>query len=481
MAAAAPLPAGLPLCVDCDGTLIRTDLLHESVLLLLKRSWWAIFLIPLWLFHGKAYFKHQIASRVTVDPSSLPYNDDVIALTRQARQEGRLTVLATASTQAQAQAISGHLGIFDQVEATNEVLNLAGANKAMRLEQLFGRFGFIYAGNSRADLAVWAVSGGAVVVSGSEALHLDAADCAPILYCVSPPKPTLKTWLRAVRAHQWLKNVLVFVPVLAAHQANNLEAVYATFLAFVAFSLCASAVYVINDLLDLPSDRQHERKRERPFASGMLSVAQGVTLIPFLLAGAVFTCLALPLPFALSLLGYFFVTCLYSFWLKNQVIVDVMLLASLYTSRIIAGAAATGIEPSFWLLAFSMFLFLSLATVKRYSEMLVVLRRTEDKAAGRGYLVSDMPVLISLGTASGYIAILVLALYVNSGDVGALYSNRWALWMTLPPMLYWISRVWMKTHRGEMNDDPVVFAVTDKQSWGLALVVGVALWCATAT
>jgi 4-hydroxybenzoate polyprenyltransferase len=470
---------GLPLCVDCDGTLIHTDLLHESVLLLLKKSWFSAFLLPVWLLKGKAHLKSRIAERVGLDASTLPYNEEVLALTRQARADGRCTVLATASTRGLAEAVAAHVGLFDRVLATDDGVNLAGANKAAQLEQLFGRSGFVYAGNSNADLPVWAASGGAVVVSGSRSLAQAAAKLTPILQTITPIKPTLKTYARAIRVHQWLKNLLVFIPLLAAHQTSNLPAVGAAFMAFLAFGLCASAVYVINDLLDLPSDRVHPRKRTRPFASGAVPIARGMLMVPFLLAGAALMCLQLPPAFAGALLAYFVTTCLYSFWLKNQVIVDVLLLASLYTSRIIAGAAATAIVPSFWLLAFSMFMFLSLAIVKRYSEMLAVQQQNKHKAAGRGYLVSDLPVLMSLGSASGYSAILILALYVNSPDVTGLYSNRWALWMILPPLLYWISRAWMKAHRGELHDDPVVFAATDKQSWVIAACVGAALWVAS--
>ena len=471
--------AEVPFCVDCDGTLIHTDLLHESILLLVKKSWLSVFLLPVWLLKGKAHLKHRIAERVALDASTLPYNQEVLALTRQARAEGRRTVLATASTRRQAETVAAHLGLFDQIVATDEGVNLAGANKAARLEQLFGRHGFVYAGNSRADLVVWASSCGAIVVSPSDALRREAAKLAPVLHTIAPVKATLKTYARAIRVHQWLKNLLVFIPLMAAHQASNLQAVSAACMAFLAFGLCASAVYVINDLLDLPSDRVHPRKRTRPFASGAVPIARGVLMVPCLLAAAALVCLGLPLAFAGALLAYFVTTCLYSFWLKNQVIVDVLLLASLYTSRIIAGAAATAIVPSFWLLAFSMFMFLSLAIVKRYSEMVAVQLQNMDKAAGRGYFVTDLPVLMSLGSAAGYCAILILALYVNSPDVTVMYSNRWALWMILPPLLYWISRTWMKAHRGELHDDPVVFAATDKQSWAIAACVGVALWIAS--
>ncbi len=468
----------LPLCIDCDGTLIRTDLLHESVFLLLKSSWTTVFRLPFWLMRGKAYMKQQLSDRVELDATKLPYNDEVIALIKTARAEGRTTVLVTASPRRQAQQVADHVGLFDHVEATDGNLNLSGQHKAEHLEKLYGRAGFVYAGNSTTDLPVWAASAGAVVVSTSNALNQAAAKLVPVVQRIRPATASLKTYAKAIRVHQWLKNLLVFVPLMAAHKVSAGPETLAAILAFFAFGLCASAVYVINDLLDLPSDRVHARKRNRPFASGVVPISHGVALVPVLLLAAAALCTQLPLGFALTLLGYFALTCLYSFWLKNRVIVDVMLLTSLYTTRIIAGAAATAILPSFWLLAFSMFIFLSLAIVKRYSEMLVAVQNNKVQAAGRGYYVTDMPVLLTLGAAAGYNAILILALYVNSPDLGGLYPNVWALWMILPPMLYWISRVWMKAHRGELHDDPVVFAATDRQSWCVAVLLGLALWVA---
>jgi 4-hydroxybenzoate polyprenyltransferase len=245
----------------------------------------------------------------------------------------------------------------------------------------------------------------------------------------------------------------------------------AALLCFLSFGLCASAVYLLNDLLDLPSDRVHHRKRRRPFAAGTLPVAQGLLLIPLCLAGSIALAAWLPPAFALVLAGYFAVTCLYSFWLKNQVVVDVLLLALLYTSRILAGSAATQIQPTFWLLALSLFAFLSLALVKRYSELLVVLNQNKQSAAGRGYRTDDLPVLMSLGTSAAFMAVLVLALYIREMEGSDRYGNPQALWLLVPPFLYWMARVWMKTHRGEMHDDPVVFAASDRQSWAVVAVL----------
>ena len=470
--------AQLPLCIDCDGTLIQTDLLHESILLMVKSSLASLLRLPLWLLRGKAAFKNNIAKRASPDFSTLPYNREVLRLLECARGEGRTTVLVTAAPRQYAEGVARHLKLFDQVFSTRDNVNLAGKNKAACLVEAFGDGNFIYAGNSRADIPVWAFSGGAIVVSSSNRLKAAAAKVTSVLQIIEPHRSSLKIWIRAIRIHQWLKNLLVLVPVLAAHQITNAHTAGSALLAFFAFSFCSSAVYVINDLLDLTADRLHPRKRNRPFASGTLSVAKGLCIAPILLALAAVISTQLPLSFVGVLLAYFVSTCLYSFWLKEQVIVDVMLLASLYTSRILAGAAATSIVPSFWLLAFSMFVFLGLALIKRYSELMLLRTEGKQRILGRGYTAEDAPVLLSLGSAAGYAAVLILSLYINSADVDGLYPNRWALWMILPPFLYWMSRVWLKAHRGEMHEDPVMFAVTDKQSWLVVACMAGAMWTA---
>jgi len=289
----------------------------------------------------------------------------------------------------------------------------------------------------------------------------------------------MSIWLRAIRVHQWLKNLLLFLPVLAGHKFTDLYTIRGALLGFASFCLCASAVYLINDIVDLKSDRAHPRKRHRPFASGAIPVKQGIAVAPIFLVISILIAAYLSWLFLCVLMLYFLLTCSYSFWLKNQVIVDVMLLAGLYTMRVLAGSAATAILPSFWLLAFSVFVFLSLALVKRYSELMLMRDLQKEGAAGRGYFVQDSVVLLSLGSAAAYSAVLVLALYINSPDMVDLYSSRWPLWLLLPPFLYWMTRIWLKAHRGELHEDPLVFAVTDKQSWGVAMTSGVALIAAT--
>lgn len=456
--------ADVPLCVDCDGTLIRTDLLHESVLGLLKRSPGRAFMLPFWFLKGKADAKDRLSRIVELDPRLLPYNEALLEWLRAEKASGRVLILATASPDQQARAVAEYLQIFDAVEATRDGVNLKGSRKADRLVARFGEQGFDYAGNDAADVPVWKVARQGVVVSRKRRVLGAAAAATQVSRVFDTPRAGVFEHLKALRLHQWLKNVLIFLPLLAAQKLNDAALLLDGVLAFLAFSLCASSVYIVNDLLDLPSDRAHITKRVRPFASGQISILHGVLMVPVLLAGAAVLGARLNPLYQLSLLGYLLLTTTYSLWLKSQVIVDVLLLATLYTSRVIAGAAATFVRPSFWLLAFSMFMFLSLAIVKRYSEMLVVLKRSASRAVGRGYKIEDLPVLMALGTASGYCAVMVLALYINSSDVSAMYSNREVLWLVLPLVLYWISRVWMKTHRGEMNDDPVVFAARDWQS-----------------
>ena len=459
------------LCIDCDGTLLRTDLLHESVLLLIKQAPLSLLLLPFWLLRGKAYLKERIAERVQFDWSTLPYNDEVLKLIADGRAGGRQIVLATASPQAWASGIAEHLGVFDAVVATAGGVNLSGKHKAQRLSEIYGRKQFDYAGNGRTDLPVWADSRLAIVVSSNASLLAATGRVATVSQVIGVPRAGLLAFLKGLRIHQWMKNLLVLVPLLAAHKVSSLDGFTHAVLAFFAFSFCASAVYVLNDLLDLESDRQHIRKRARPFASGLIPVWQGVVLVPLLLAVSILLTLPLPAAFAAVLAVYFCITLAYSLRLKRQVIVDVMLLAALYTMRIVAGAAATGIVPSFWLLAFSMFIFLSLAIVKRYSELLITLQQQKAGAAGRGYLVSDLPVLASLGAASGMAAVLVLALYINDPETARLYPSKMWLWLVPPAILYWITRVWLKTCRGQIDDDPVVFAIKDWQS----LVIGVLL------
>lgn len=461
---------GIPVCIDLDGTLLKSDLLYESVLSLLARNPLYLALLFVWLLRGKAHLKRQIALRTEIDPATLPYDERVLASLRAAG--GRERVLCTASDGLFADVVATHLGLFSRVLSSDGQQNLSGERKARILVDEFGERGFDYAGNSRIDLEVWKHARRAWVVNASPALASAAAQVCTVDTHLAAHGGGLKTWLKAIRLHQWLKNLLVFLPLLAAHRFLEAGSVVDASLAFLAFGLCASGVYVLNDLLDLPSDRRHPRKRLRPFAAGTLPLLHGMVVAPLLtLSGFAVALLVNPI-FAAVLVVYYATTLAYSLRLKRVVMVDVVLLAGLYTIRIIGGAAAIAAGLSFWLLAFSMFLFLSLAMLKRYTELAAVLSGGKRQASGRGYSVEDLPLIQSFGAAAGYLAVLVFALYINSPESLALYAKPQVLWLICPMLLYWISRAWIKAHRGDMHDDPVVFAVTDTVSQIVIAICG---------
>lgn len=466
------------LCVDLDGTLIRSDLLLESFLALIKRNPLFLFRLPLWLLRGKAALKAEIASRVSLDPAYLPYHPTFLPWLRTQATRGRSLILCTASNHRLAEAVARHLGCFSEVIASDATHNLSGKNKAERLVARFGEKGFDYCGNAAVDLAVWRRARGAVVVEGGERLLAAAQQAAPVLARFNLPRQPVSTFFRALRPHQWAKNLLLFVPLLAAHQGRDLDVLLQSVLAFVAFGLCASSVYLLNDLLDLDADRQHPRKRYRPLASGDLPLLHGLLLMPCLLLGSGALAWLLPGAFVLVLACYYLLTVAYSFVLKRKVLLDILALAGLYTVRLVAGAFAVGVPLSFWLLLFAVFLFLSLALVKRYAELYDLRASGGLSTAGRGYHVEDLPVLQNLGTAAGYLSVLVLALYINSGDVLFLYRQPEWIWGLCGLMLFWISRVWILAHRGAMHDDPVIFAVTDRASLLVGFLAGLFVWLA---
>ncbi len=476
MDAQATLPR--PLAIDLDGTLLRTDSLVEAMLRLAARAPLALLaLLPVLVRQGRAAFKQRIAAAEALDPASLVYNDDVLALAARTRAAGRPVYLVTAANEAVAHAVAAHVDVFDGVFASDGTVNLKGAAKARFLSERFGAQGFDYVGDAAADVPVWREAAQAYVVAPDAALLRQARAASPgVVQLGAAPRAAarLRSWAKALRVHQWAKNVLIFLPVFAAHRFDTVTLLRAT-AAFAAFSLCASSVYLLNDLLDLPHDRLHPSKRRRPFASGMLNIAQAPPLILACLASAFAIALRLPPRFLLMLAVYYVCTLTYSLGLKRRAVWDVMMLAGLYTLRVFVGSAATNIPLSPWLLAFSLFLFFCLAVVKRQTELVQHVREGRTaKLSGRGYSPDDLDMLRSMAASSGYMAVLVLALYVNSPDVLTLYHHPSALWVLCPALLFWVSRVLMLSHRGEMNDDPVIFALRDRVS----LLVGAAALCA---
>ena len=473
--------AVVPLCVDLDGTLIKTDLLWESVLALVRRNPLYIVLVVAWLLKGKAHLKDAVARRVAIEPGRLPYQPQVIELLNKEHRNGRRLVLATAASSCLANRVAAYLGVFSDVIASDRTTNLDGKRKLAVLVDRFGEKGFSYAGNTSTDLDIWAHAHDAIVVTARPGLIKHVRRMLPFCHHIEAGRLSPALFVKALRLHQWTKNLLIFVPLLTSHRVTSLPLVTRAFAAFVAFSLVASSAYVLNDLLDLDADRQDSKKRHRPFASGDLSLPLGLTLIPVLLAAG----LAAAVPFGgffLSLLLlYFILTIGYSFCLKRFIFVDVVTLAGLYALRIEVGAAAVGVEISKWLLLFALFMFFSLALVKRYSELrkVVISHQDQGVVAGRSYRSADLQCISTLGIASGLTAVLVVALYVNGSNVTELYRNPDLLWLMCPLMLYWISRIWLMTVRGAIDEDPVVFALRDGGSYVVGALTALIMFWAT--
>lgn len=468
-----------PLCVDLDGTLVRTDTLMESVLGLLKRRPWLVIPMIAWLCGGKARLKSEIAKRYMLDAATLPYRDALVAwVAEEARR--RPVYLVTAAHQSIAASVAAHLGLFDGIYATAR-LNLSARNKAAVLTEAFGEGGFDYAGNSRDDLAVWSCAGGAVVVAASARVARAARAMGRVLAEMDPPPSRMETarrWLRALRIYQWVKNLLVFVAPVAAHTVASPDTFDRSVAAFVAFGFAASAVYLLNDLLDLPADRSHPRKRLRPFAAGELSLLQGVVAGIGLLAAAFVAASFLGAKFNGVLLSYVVVTTLYSVWLKQKLFLDVAALAWLYTVRVIGGAAAADLALSSWLLSVCGYGFLCLALVKRFAELSTLARKQAVAAAHRAYQVQDMPVVMALGCASGLVASLVMALYVDSEASRMRYGHPEFLWALSPIVTIGLGRMWLVAGRGQMHDDPIVFVAKDRVSLLLAAGAALCFWAA---
>ena len=367
-----------PLVIDLDGTLLRSDLLLESGLLFL-RSRPTRALLPLkWLLSGKVHLKEQLAKSTPLDVAHLPYDPEVIAFIKEEKAKGRVIVLATASHKIYAEQVAAHLNLFDHIFAT-ETVNLSATAKRDLLVKEYGQKGFDYAGNSHDDLPVLAAARHAYLVNPQRGLHEKAEALGNLSRVIQQNVNSLKVWTKALRLHQWLKNILIFIPLLASHQITSTHLLLNSLLAFVLFGLCASGVYLFNDLLDLADDRNHATKRHRPFASGQLPILAGLYAVPSLFIVAFTGALTLlPWKFAMALEFYFALTLLYCLLLKKKTVADVIALAMLYTMRIIAGVYACGLNLTFWMLAFSMFIFLSLALVKRYAEL------AQHKPRGRG-------------------------------------------------------------------------------------------------
>lgn len=451
------------LVVDLDGTLTPTDTLLESVVQRIKGSPSTLLQLPWWLLRGKAGFKQSISSGITLDPEKLPYNAPLLEYLQAQKATGRTIVLATAAHHSIAQKVSEHLGLFDKVLATDGANNLKGAAKLKSIQDHVGQ-NFVYAGDCKADLPIWDQAKAAILVGVPQDLASQVRHKTPIEQEFPKPNGGLSVWARALRVHQWVKNLLLFVPVLTTFEFSDPHKLMSMLMAFMAFSLAASATYIVNDLWDLGSDRVHPRKRTRPFASGALSIMHGVLVAAAALMAALALASAVSGAFLLMLLAYLVLTSAYSWAIKEYVLLDVLMLSLLYTIRILAGSVAFGVATSSWLLAFSAFIFLSLALVKRCAELVSLQEVGTAATRGRDYRVTDLVVLWPLGVGAALCAVVVFGLFISAPETQARYATPQMLWLVAIGLVYWMARLWIKTSRGEMHDDPVVYALKNRGS-----------------
>jgi 4-hydroxybenzoate polyprenyltransferase/phosphoserine phosphatase len=468
-----PGAAKAPLCVDLDGTLVKSDTLVDSLLVLLRTRPLLALRLPGRLVHGKAAFKAYVSASITLDVANLPYNRKLLQFLQQERAQGRAIYLATGADSAVAQRVAAHLGIFAGVLSSDGAINLTGSKKLDSLRARLNSSEFAYIGNDRPDLPLLAAASEPMVANPTLSLRmgLRARGITPVREFIERPY-ALRSLLKAVRLHQWAKNLLIFVPLLLSHAISTGKLLTAL-AAFFCFSVTASAAYIVNDLLDIEADRRHPRKRLRPFASGDLSAFAGIAIAAVFLAVGLVGGRLLPGSFYAWLLFYLATTLAYSSYLKRIALVDVLVLSGLYTLRLLAGGAATHTHISHWLAGFSIFLFLSLAFVKRFAELENLRASGAPPKNGRGYLVADIEQLRSFGTASAFAAVVVFANYISGRDVMGLYHHPRHLWLIMPLMILWLSRMWLRASRGTLNEDPVVFALTDRMSLliGAAVVV----------
>ncbi len=451
----------VPLVVDLDGTLLRTDTLHEGLLTLVRQRPLALAGLPRWIWQGRARLKQAVAERTRLALQTLPWRADLLAQLQEERRRGRRLVLATGADASIAEAVAAELGLFDAVLASDGRHNLSADAKRDRLVATFGQRGFDYVGNGSADLPVWSAARRAWLVATPPRLARQVRALTPVERVFDPLPAGLSTWLGAMRVQHWLKNLLLLVPLLAAHRLHDGAMLARTGVGVVCFSLAASGVYLLNDLLDLDADRRHPHKRRRALAAGQLRIAPALALVPLLWLAAAGLSAWLAPTLTGALAAYTLLMLAYSLGLKDLALVDAFALALGYTLRIGAGALAAGVEVSAWLLVGSMALFFGLALLKRYAEL--VSRRVDDgpDLRVRAYRNSDATLIAGLGIASGGVAVAVLALYPVVEPSG---FARWPVWCVCELLLYWTGNLWLTAHRGGIHDDPVSFALRDPLS-----------------
>ena len=462
-----------PLFVDLDGTFVATDTLWESLLLFVKKYPFKLFKAVKWLFSGKAGFKTRLSEVVIPNTRQLPYNGEVVDFISNEKNSNRTIYLITASSQKIADGVSKKHDLFDAAIGSDDEINLKGTNKLRAIRELIGGRDFDYIGNSFSDLSVWKEAHTALIYSNNKNLIAQLRKLNKnTIELGHKKKETLKQWIKALRTYQWTKNILVFLALFMSHRILEADLFIKTVVAFFSFSLTASAVYILNDLFDLETDRRHPLKKNRPFASGRLSINAGVFAVPIMIfISFLIAILFLPNSFAIVLFAYLITTTAYTVYLKEIYILDVFLLGALYSLRILAGGFATDIHVSSWLLGFSGFFFLSLAFMKRYTDLVLFKNNEQVELFGRGYRVEDMDIVQKFGIISGFISVFILAMYITSEQVFVLYSQPLLLWIAIPVILYWLMNMWIATNRGKMTEDPMIYAAKDKVSYIVFILV----------
>ena len=471
----------IPLFVDLDGTLIKTDSMVEAVLSLVRSEPLALFEIITWLFKGKAGFKAELAKRITLNMAELPINTEMVSYLKDQAESGRKLILISASHQSVVDSALEHFQFFSAGYGSDEEINLKSENKLQKINQLTQNSPFAYAGDSTADLVIWQNAAEAVLVNCQPAVAAQARkliSSATKLVEIDQPAQPISGLLKSMRVHQWLKNLLVFLPLILSHNLNQPNLIGLNLVAFFSFCLCASSVYFLNDLLDLSSDRNHSTKCVRPFAAGTLPLKYGLIGTPILFVASLLLAVFVGTNFLLVVLVYWLITCLYSLFLKRVFLVDVITLAFLFTLRVIAGSAAIGVVTTQWLLAFTGFLFLGLAVVKRVIELTNLKSKGLTNTAGRGYSVDKLQLITTLGVMSSIAAVLVFAVYINAPATLNLYRSPNILWAICPLLLIMLGRVWQAALSGELNEDPVLFAAEDSPSQIMLILCAVLLWMA---
>ena len=467
-------PSVPSLVVDLDSTLVKTDLLYEQLLLLVKKRPLFAFFLPFWTLRGKLFLKKKLSDYTAIDIETLPYRTDVLKMIYGARTQGAQVILASASYEPLVKRIADHLGVFDAVIGSTTT-NIKGNAKLAKIRERIGNHAFHYIGDHRADLAIWQESDGAIAINPSHRTSIQLKKIHPECTIIQDKKPSWKAIVKQIRMIQWVKNLLVFLPMICAHELFDVRLWGHASLAALAFSLIASAIYVMNDLIDIDHDRAHPSKKRRPFAAGDLSIKTGFVLFPMLLTAGFALGLTTGLRTVLLMVAYFIANILYSYRFKEVAIADTLVLAGFYTLRILVGGEATRIPVSHWLLAFSVFFFFGLALVKRYTEL--IQNQGNGKISGRGYMSTDKNLIMACGVSSSFLAIMIFVLYLHSPDSQKLYHHPEHLWAVAPCMLFWYSRLWLLAHRGQLHEDPVIFSIKDPTGWvALGIIVSIFVW-----